>query len=77
MVRSRGYQGGVDHFRDIVARYRQKPIEDAYMRLRTLPGEQAQVDWGYFGKMRFGGTERRLLAFVMVLSWSRQLFVRF
>lgn len=27
---------------------RQKPVE-AFMRLRTLSGEQAQVDWAHFG----------------------------
>lgn len=76
MVRARGYKGGYDHFADIVARYRPKPME-AFMRLRTLPGEQAQVDWAHFGKFKVGNAERRLLAFVMVLSWSRQIFLRF
>ncbi len=76
MARARGYEGGYDHFCDIVGRYRQRPKE-AFMRLRTLPGEQAQVDWAHFGKFRVGGAERRLLAFVMVLSWSRQIFLRF
>ncbi|HEY9682464.1 MAG TPA: IS21 family transposase [Oculatellaceae cyanobacterium] len=76
MARARGYKGGYDHFTDIVARYRQRPIE-AFMRLRTLPGEQAQVDWAHFGKFRVGNAERRLIAFVMVLSWSRQIFLRF
>lgn len=76
MAKARGYRGGYDHFTDIVARYRSRPVE-AFMRLRTLPGEQAQVDWAHFGKFRVGNAERRLLAFVMVLSWSRQIFLRF
>jgi transposase len=76
MVRVRGYKGGYDHFADIVARYRPRPVE-AFMRLRTLPGEQAQVDWAHFGTFKVGDAERRLLAFVMVLSWSRQVFLRF
>ena len=46
MVRERGYPGGPDHFRHVVARYRPAPAAEAYLRLRTLPGEQAQVDWG-------------------------------
>lgn len=77
MVKERGYPGGVDHFRDIVARYRPGPSREAYLRVRTLPGEQAQVDCGSFGKVTVGAAERRLLAFVMVLSWSRRLFLRF
>jgi transposase len=77
MVRERGYAGGVDHFRDMVARHRPRPAAEAYLRLRTLPGEQAQVDWAYFGKMKIGNAERPLYGFVMVLSWSRQIFLRF
>src|SRR5262249_37561261 len=50
---------------------------EAYLRLRTLPGEQAQVDWGHFGKIRIGRALRRLFCFVMVLSYSRQIFLRF
>jgi transposase len=76
MVKGRGYQGGVDHFRDIVARYRPHRAE-AFFRLRTLPGEQGQVDWAHFPKIKIGKAERRLLAFVMVLSWSRHIFLRF
>jgi transposase len=77
MVKERGYSGGVDHFRDIVARLRPAPKGEAYLRLATLPGEQAQCDWAHFGKLKVGNAERRLLAFVLVLSWSRRIFLRF
>jgi transposase len=77
MVRQRGYPGRPDHFRTIVARYRPRPAAEAYLRLRTLPAEQAQVDWGYFGKLTIGRAVRPLMAFVMVLSWSRHVFLRF
>jgi transposase len=77
MVKERGYPGGPDHFRSIVARYRPRPQAEAFLRLRTLPGEQAQVDWAHFGKIRIGGATRPLVCFVMVLSYSRQIFLRF
>lgn len=77
MACERGYTGKVDWFRDIVARYRPPTSEDARLRLRTLPGEQAQVDWASFGKIKIGEVERKLYAFVMVLSWSRRIFLRF
>lgn len=77
MVRERGYAGAVDHFRDMVARHRPRPAAEAYLRLRTLPGEQAQVDWAYFGKVKIGNAERPLFGFVIVLSWSRQIFLKF
>jgi transposase len=46
MVRVRGYSGGPDHFRHQLAHYRPRPPVEAYHRLKTLPGEQAQTDWG-------------------------------
>jgi transposase len=77
MVKERGYPGGPDHFRAIAARHRPRAEAEAYLRLRTLPGEQAQVDWGHFGKVTIGQATRPLMAFVMVLSYSRQIFLRF
>lgn len=77
MVRERGYSGGADHFRHLIAHYRPRPQPEAYLRLKTLPGEQAQVDWGHFGKVTIGNAERTLMAFVMVLSCSRAIFLRF
>jgi len=77
MVRERGYPGAADHFRTIVSRLRPRPTGEAYLRLRTLPGEQGQVDWAHFGKLTVGRAVRPLMAFVMVLSYSRYLFLRF
>lgn len=77
MVKQRGYPGGSDHFRRIVAQHRPRKPAEAFQRLRTLPGEQAQVDWAHFGKLSVGKALRVLWAFVMVLSFSRQVFLRF
>lgn len=77
MVCQRGYVGGVDHFRHLIALYRPRPAAEAYLRLRTLPGEQAQIDWGSFGSVDIGKARRPLMAFVMVLSYSRKIFLRF
>jgi transposase len=77
MVRDRGYTGRPDHFRHLVSRLRPPREVEAYLRLKTLPGEQAQADWAYFGKIAFGRNERSLWAFVMVLSYSRAIFLRF
>jgi transposase len=77
MVKARGYPGGPDHFRRVVGRHRPRKAAEAFQRLKTLPGEQAQVDWAHFGKMQVGRAERVLWAFVMVLSFSRQVYLRF
>lgn len=77
MVKARGYPGGEDHFRSVVAKLRPRPSAEAYLRLKTLPGEEAQTDWASFGKITIGNVQRSLVAFVMVLSWSRRIFLRF
>lgn len=77
MVKDRGYPGRPDHFRHLIARHRPRQKAEAYLRLRTLPGEQMQIDWGHFGHLDIGRARRPLMAFVAVLSWSRQIFLRF
>jgi transposase len=77
MVAERGYRGSPEHFRHIIAGMRPRPPAEAFLRLRTLPGEQAQVDWGHFGHLQVGRARRPLMAFVMVLSYSRRIFLRF
>lgn len=77
MVAERGYVGSADHFRHVVQGLRTPKRREVFLRLRTLPGEEAQVDWAQFGRVRVGRAERRLCAFVMVLSYSRRLFLRF
>jgi transposase len=77
MVVERGYTAGPDHFRHLIARHRPHPPAEAYFRLRTLPGEQCQCDWAHFAHIEVGQAKRPLMAFVMVLSWSRRIFLRF
>lgn len=77
MVRERGYVGGPDHFRHIISRHRPRRKAEAYLRLRTLMAEQSQVDWAHFGKLKIGRAVRPLMAFVMVLSYSRDIYLRF
>jgi transposase len=77
MVCERGYRGSPDHFRHVIACLRPRPPAEAYLRLRSLIGEQGQVDWGHFGHLTIGRARRALMAFVMVLSYSRQIFLRF
>ena len=77
MIKERGYVGGPDHFRHLLSHHRPRPAAEAYLRLVTLPGEQGQTDWGHFGHLDIGRAHRALMAFVMVLSWSRRIFLRF
>ena len=76
MLRLRGYTGGVRPIRRQVAELRPRRRE-AFLELRTFPGEQAQVDWAHFGKVAVPGGKRALSCFVMTLSFSRALYLEF
>lgn len=77
MVRERGYRGGVRTLRAYVALVRPRPKRAAYLVTETLPGEQAQVDWAYVGKIAVPGGERALWVFVIVLAHSRAMWGEF
>lgn len=76
MVKERGYRGSVVQLRRVVASLRPAKRE-AFFRLSTLPGEQAQADWAHFGEVRIGAARRRLSCFVLTLSYSRALWIEF
>lgn len=74
-----GYQGSVSAVRRFLQTVEKIDISPkATVRFETPPGEQSQVDWaeiGYF--LDENGVKRKIYAFVMVLSYSRMLFVEF
>ena len=75
-LRDAGYDGGISIVKDYVQTIRPRTRE-AFLTLAFAPGEVAQVDWGEFGTIAVGNTRRRLSFFVMVLAWSRQMYVEF
>jgi transposase len=76
MIRPRGYTGSVSQLRRVVAELR-PPRREAFLRLHTFPGEQAQADWAHFGEVTIGRARRRLSAFLLTLSYSRALWLEF
>jgi transposase len=54
-------------------------VPDATVRVERTPGEEAQVDFGFIGRLQDPdtGTWRKAWAFVMTLAWSRYAFVTF
>jgi len=76
MLRPRGYPGSITQLRRVVAELR-PPQGEAFLRLRTFPGEQAQADWAHFGEVTIGRARRRLSGFVLTLSYSRALWLEF
>ncbi len=78
LCKNHGYTGSYSSVRRFIAQLR-PPSTDAVVRIETAPGRQAQVDFGSIGKVRDPrtGVMRTAYCFVMVLSWSRHMFVRF
>lgn len=78
MIKSRGYRGSAGQLRRRIRQLGLRPTRaEAFLRLQTAPGEQAQVDWAHIGKLDVGGHLRPVYAFVMVMSWSRAIFTDF
>jgi len=75
-LRENGYAGGISIVKDFVRQVRPRRAP-AFLTLSFAPGECAQVDWGQFGSVPVGNTSRRLSFFVMVLCYSRMLYVEF
>lgn len=71
-----GYTGGISIVKAYVNTIRPRRRE-AFLTLAFAPGEVAQVDFGEWGTLAVGNTRRRLSFFVMVLAWSRQMYVEF
>lgn len=74
-LRLAGYKGGLTILKDYLRTRRPESEPKAYLSLEFLPGQAAQVDWGDFGDPF--GWGRKLWCFVMVLSWSRMLYLEF
>jgi transposase len=74
MIVARGYAGSLRTLRRYVRGARPAPKNEVFVRVETLPGEQAQVDWAHVGSLAVPGGQRPLWAFVMVLAYSRAMW---
>ena len=75
-IREDGFDGGYTIVKEYVRKVRPRR-EKAYLKLSFAPGECAQVDWSSYGSVNVGDTSRRLSFFVMVLCYSRMMYVEF
>lgn len=75
-LREEGFEGGFTILKDYVRKVR--PVHrEAFLKLSFAPGECAQLDWGEYGSIGVGSTRRRLSFFIMVLCYSRLMYVEF
>lgn len=78
-IKEQGYKGGYGIVAKFVNIEKNALQKQAVLRFETLPGEQAQVDWGYFGEIYDQEQKRRikLYCFFMILGYSRTLYIEF
>lgn len=70
------FTGSYDTVKKYVAAIKSKG-PDPYMVLHSLPGEEAQVDFGYIGYLKLNnGKKKKAWIFVMSLSYSRYMYVK-
>ena len=75
-LKKQGYPGSLRILQDYLKGIRGQ-AKEVFLRIETHPGEQAQCDWANCGSVQVGKVRRNLSAFVMVLSYSRLLYVEF
>ncbi len=73
----RGFKGKITVVKDRLVEIREKRANEAYVRRLFHPGEAAEVDWASCGSIEVASRKRRVSAFVMVLSYSRMIYLEF
>lgn len=78
-LQKQGYSGRYGILNKYVSEVKKRLNTKAVLRFETLPGEQSQVDWAYFGDFYDDtlGRKIRLCCFLMVLGFSRMRFIHF
>jgi transposase len=72
-----GYEGGISILKDHLKTIR-KPVEkNAFIRFKSPPERQMQIDWGHFGSLRYGDTKRKVYCLAVIECHSRMLYVQF
>ncbi len=74
-IRARGFRGTYSAVKKYIRKL--KARENIFVRIHTLPGKEAQVDFGYVGKTKDDeGRTRKTWVFNMRLSYSRMDYYR-
>lgn len=76
MEYSLGYTGSYDTVKRYISKIKRSPAKP-FMVLTSLPGEEAQVDFGYIGTIKLTNTKyKKAWVFVMQLSYSRYMYAK-
>lgn len=76
-LKEKGYTGGITIIKDYVKPFRPARHIPAVRRYETLPGKQAQMDWGIIHYIDEKGKIHKAPVFVMILGNSRKKYIEF
>jgi transposase len=77
-IQERGFDGGATMVRDYLSRVRPRAqAKAAFIRFESDPGVQCQIDWGHFGSVPYGHTQRKLYCLAVIECYSRLLYLEF
>jgi len=77
-LQERGFEGGATIVRDYLSHVRPSvQAKAAFIRFESDPGVQCQIDWGHFGSVPYGHTQRKLYCLAVIECHSRLLYLDF
>lgn len=76
-LRAQGYPGCYELVKVYVRQQKRAQRQQATVRFETLPGAQAQADWGQERVVWADGTAETVYSFAMVLGYSRLRYVEY
>jgi transposase len=77
LLKCQGFSGSYDIVQRYVKEIKEKRDRVAYVRFETMPGQQAQVDFGDFKISMIDGSTLTIYCFIMVLGYSRNMYIEF
>lgn len=77
LTQIQGYGGSYDVVQRYVRGLKEQRDRKAYVRFETMPGQQAQVDFGDFQVVDEQGRRETVYCFVMALGYSRHMYIEF
>jgi transposase len=77
-LKEAGFDGEVTILKDYLRKKRGTiKSRQPFIRFESLPGKQMQIDWGHFGSLNYGDSNRKLYGLAVVEAYSRMLYVHF
>jgi len=77
LLQCQGFDGSYDIVQRYVKTIKEQRDRVAYVRFETMPGQQAQVDFGDFQIRCADGNTLTIYCFAMVLGFSRHMYIEF